>query len=197
MQHAHHPSWSLALASVAALSLGGWPAPLARGAEAPAGRGDFRAIARTERLAEVGHGTLRWFGLPMYRATLWSADGRYGATPAGPLALTLAYQHGFSRTQLIDITANEWARLELADAAARERWSHELEAIWTDVTDGDELSVLVTPTAATRFYASDRLLGRIEDPAFGPAYLAIWLDPRSRVGRLRAELLGSGEGARR
>ena len=194
MEHAHRRSWSFALAGIAALSLGGSALAFAIAAGPSADGSDFRAIARIERLAEVGHGTLRWLGLPVYRATLWSGDGRYGAGASQPLALTLAYQHGFSRAQLIDITASEWQRLGLADAALRARWVALLERIWSDVAAGDEISVLVVPAAATRFYHGDRLLGRIEDPAFGPAYLAIWLDARSRVGRLRTELMGPSPG---
>lgn len=192
MEHAHQRSWPLTLGCVAALLLGSWPAacPLAA-ASAAVGAGDFRDVARIERLTEVGHGTLHWFGVPIYRATLRSADGHFSAPTAQPLSLTLNYQHRITRRQLIDITSGEWARLGLADQPTRAGWAAALEGISNDVEAGDEISVLVTPAGMTRFYRGDRLLGRIEDPSFGPAYLAIWLDARSQVGRLRSELMGS------
>jgi hypothetical protein len=34
-------------------------------------------------------------------------------------------------------------------------------------------------------------MGQVDDPAFGPSFLAIWLDPRSVVGDLRVQLLGA------
>jgi hypothetical protein len=33
-------------------------------------------------------------------------------------------------------------------------------------------------------------MGQVDDPAFGPAFLSIWLDPSSVVGDLRVQLLG-------
>ena len=41
---------------------------------------------------------------------------------------------------------------------------------------------------------SSGLVGRIDDPEFGPAFLAIWLDPRSIVRDLRVQLLGDSDG---
>ena len=52
------------------------------------------------------------------------------------------------------------------------------------------MTTVVEAGGATRFYDAERLLGRIDDPEFGPAFLAIWLDPRSIVRDLRVKLLG-------
>ena len=196
MERAHQRSLSLALTGVAVLSLISWQAVAARAEVALTTARGFGVIAQAEGLREVGHGTLRWLGVRMYLATLWSADGRYGDRAGQPLALSLAYQRRFSRAELIGITGSEWTRLGLADAATRARWAATLERIWTDVEDGDEVTALVTPAAATRFYRADRLLGGIDDPAFGPAYLAIWLDARSAVGGLRTALISPPSGAR-
>lgn len=142
-------------------------------------------------LQEVGRGRLAWYGLRVYEASLWSPDGRWsGIEPGRPVALSLAYERDFSRAELIRITVGEFARLGLAGPEARARWSVALAGLWRDVTRGDTITALVTPGGATRFYAGPQLLGAIEDPAFGPAYLAIWLDPRSAVRELRAQLLG-------
>jgi hypothetical protein len=146
---------------------------------------------RDASLKEVGRGRLTWFGLRIYEASLWSPDGQFGGfEPGRPVALSLAYERGFSRADLIKITTGEFARLGLADEPARMRWSAALGALWRDVGPGDTLTALVVPGGATRFYDGARLLGAIEDPAFGPAYLSIWLDARSAVRDLRAQLLG-------
>lgn len=144
-------------------------------------------------LREVGRGRLSFLGLRIYEASLWSTDGRWNGFEAGrPVALSLAYERRFSRAELIKITTGELARLGLADAAARERWAAELGGCWPDVGPGDTLTAVVVPGGETRFYDGSRQLGAIDDPAFGPAYLSIWLDPRSAVRDLRAQLLGSG-----
>lgn len=141
----------------------------------------------------VGVGMLEWFGLDIYEASLWTPDGTFADSfAAEPVVFTLAYRRAFSRDRLIDITRTAWRELALASDEQQTRWSRELGAIWVDVRKGSHLTTLVLPSGETRFYDADRLLGRIEDPAFGPAFLRIWLDARvadTALGRLRAELL--------
>ncbi len=161
----------------------------------PVARADLPSPLRAETtsLQQVGQGRLTWFGFGVYRASLWSADGKVPmANPGNPLALSLWYERAFSRDQLIDITRNEWERLALAPAETRETWARQLGAIWSDVGKGDNLTALVIPGSETRFYDGRRLLGRITDPGFGPAYVAIWLDERSAVADLRKALIGKG-----
>ena len=69
-----------------------------------------------------------------------------------------------------------------------------LERLWADVTPGDNMTAVVVAGGPTRFYDRNGLRGQIDDPAFGPAYLAIWMDPRTRVARLREDLLASTRG---
>jgi hypothetical protein len=144
-------------------------------------------------LQQVGRGELRWLGFGIYEASLWSADGRYaGPSASGPVALSLWYQRKFTREQLIDITTGEWQRLGLGAPDARARWETQLRGLWRDVERGDNLTAVVIPGLETRFYDATRLLGRIEDPSFGPAFLSIWLDSRSAVRDLGVQLLGTG-----
>lgn len=141
----------------------------------------------------VGVGVLEWFGLDIYEAALWTPDGTFADTfAAEPVAFTLAYRRSFSRDRLIDITRTAWRELALANDEQRARWSSQLAAIWVDVRKGSNLTTLVLPSGETRFYDAARLLGRIEDPKFGPAFLRIWLDARvadTALGELRADLL--------
>ncbi|MEY2919893.1 MAG: hypothetical protein RL261_1198, partial [Pseudomonadota bacterium] len=74
--------------------------------------------------------------------------------------------------------------------AQREQWLAGLRAFWTDVGPGDNVTAVVVPGTATRFYGHRGFMGKIDDPAFGPAFLSIWLDSRSVVGDLRVQLLG-------
>jgi len=161
----------------------------------PAALADLPSPLQSEptSLKRVGEGRLTWLGFGIYRASLWSADGKVPEkSPRNPLALSLWYERAFKRAQLIEITRNEWERLSLAPAEAREAWARQLDRIWRDVGKGDNLTALVIPGGETRFYDSQRLLGRVTDPGFGPAYMAIWLDERSAVADLRKELIGPG-----
>ena len=142
----------------------------------------------------VGSGTLKWFGLDIYDATLWTSDGSFSPTFDRTVAFTLTYRRDFSRDRLIFITRRAWDELALASAAQQDRWGRELETIWVDVRKGSELTTVVIPQQETRFYDNERFLGRIADPAFGPAFLRIWLDERvadTALGDLRTQLLAA------
>lgn len=142
-------------------------------------------------LRRVGGGQLTWLGLGIYDASLWTATGRYAGFVQGEtVALSLWYQREFSRDQLLKITDTAWRKLG-RDAAARERWLAQLKPLWTDVRPGDNVTTVVEAGGPTRFYSQSRLLGEVDDPELGPAFLSIWLDPRSVVRDLRVQLLGA------
>jgi Chalcone isomerase-like len=139
----------------------------------------------------VGAGELRWLGLPIYDASLWTSSGRHAGFTAGDtVALSLWYRRSFTRDQLLEVTATAWRKLGQVDPAQRERWLTELRSFWTDVVPGQNVTTVVLPGGPTRFYDQRGRIGQVDDPAFGPAFLSIWLDPRSLVSDLRIRLLG-------
>lgn len=142
-------------------------------------------------LRMVGAGELRWLGFPIYDASLWTSSGRHAGFTAGDtVALSLWYRRSFTRDQLLDITETAWRKLGQVDPDQRERWLAELRSFWTDVVPGQNVTTVVLPGGATRFYDQRGRFGEVDDPAFGPAFLSIWLDPRSVVSDLRIRLLG-------
>lgn len=148
-------------------------------------------------LRMVGGGQLRWLGFPIYDASLWTEDGRYEGFESGePVALSLWYQRSFSRDDLLGITSTAWRRLDRWNGAQREAWLAELRHVFRDTEPGHNFTALVVPGRGTRFYDQNELLGEIADPSFGPAFLAIWLDPGTVVKDLRAQLLGSKQATR-
>jgi len=145
-------------------------------------------------LREVGSGELRWLGMGIYGASLWTSTGRYGGfAPGETVALSLWYQRSFTREELIRITETAWRKLGNTDQAQRARWVADLRRSWTDVAPGQNVTTVVMPGGPTRFYDQRGRFGQVDDPAFGPAFLSIWLDPRSVVGDLRIRLLGGRE----
>lgn len=148
-------------------------------------------VERGYPLRRVGAGELRWLGLPIYDASLWTTSGRYsGFGPGETVALSLWYGRSFRRDELLGITERAWKKLGRPAAVQRERWLAELRSEWSDVTPGDNVTTIVIPGGPTRFYDQRGLFAQVDDPAFGPAFLAIWLDPRSVVSDLRRQLLG-------
>jgi hypothetical protein len=144
-------------------------------------------------LRQVGAGELSWLGFPIYDASLWTSTGRYNGLRAGEtVALSLWYQRSFKREELVRITETAWKKLGQPEPAQRERWLAELRRGWTDVAPGRNVTTVVIPGGPTRFYDQRGRFAQVDDPEFGPAFLAIWLDPRSVVNDLRRELLGDG-----
>jgi hypothetical protein len=145
-------------------------------------------------LRQVGAGELRWLGFPIYEASLWTSSGRYDGFRADEtIALSLWYQRSFKRDDLVRITETAWKKLGQPESAQRERWLAELRRAWTDVAPGRNVTTVVTPGGPTRFYDQRGRLAQVDDPGFGPAFLAIWLDPRSVVSDLRRQLLGGDD----
>jgi len=152
------------------------------------------ALPERAQLKMVGGGQLSWLGFDIYDASLWTGSGRYeGFGPGQTVALSLWYQRSFTLDELLGITEKAWTRLG-RDPAWRASRLASLRMLWSDVSPGQNMTTVVEAGGATRFYDEQRLVGRIDDPEFGPAFLAIWLDPRSIVRDLRVQLLGGSDG---
>ena len=141
-------------------------------------------------LQKLGEGRLTYFGISLYTASLWSESAVGAPDPAAePVMLEINYERNISRDRIMKVTRKEWRRLKVANTAQQRVWLSDLEALLPDIKRGDVLSSLTIPGEETRFYYAGQEIGRIEDPAFGEAFLAIWLDPRTRAAKLREALL--------
>ena len=148
-------------------------------------------------LTEVGRGELTWFGFSVYDAHLYTASGKFEGLQTAPVALEIRYERNIESRQLVETTRKEWRRLagalDLGDPARTDRWLEAVGRIWPDVGPGDRIVTVLGEDGITRFYGTQGYLGTVEDPDFGPALLGIWLHPETRVGDLRADLIGAME----
>jgi hypothetical protein len=159
------------------------PAGVSRAADLPLGLRET-----SPRLVPVGAATLHWFGLHIYDVALFAPDASY--TAAGTAALSIRYNISIKRRRLLETTLKEWRRLDVGQEARRMEWIRELEPLWPDLKHGDRLTAYRREGGPTQFYYGDRLLGEVADPAFGPAFFAIWLDERCHYPDVRNGLLG-------
>ena len=138
-----------------------------------------------------GQAGLRWFGLKIYDAALWSATTPFD--PEQQFALELTYQRSISRTRIVQASVDEIRRLfgDRYDDARLKRWEADMERLFIDVHEGDQLTGVYLPGAGCRFYSRTQLLGEVRDPEFARAFFAIWLDPRTKDTQLRNRLLGT------
>jgi hypothetical protein len=137
----------------------------------------------------VGSGTLRYVGLRIYDATLWSPGGAW--SPGQPFALELRYARGFDGAVIARRSIEEMRAQRLHPDATLARWETQMRALFPDVEAGDRLTGVRIPGAGAEFYKGTRKLGQIDDEAFADAFFGIWLHPATRVPDLRARLLKS------
>jgi hypothetical protein len=139
-------------------------------------------------LKPVGAATLHWFGLHVYDVALFAQEVPF--TTNSTAVLSIRYNISIKHRKLLDTTLKEWVRLGKGDAAQRKKWIEQLESVWPDLKSGDSLTAFRKGDGPTQFYFGDRLLGEVSDPAFGPAFFAIWLDADCSYPKVRDGLLG-------
>ena len=145
-------------------------------------------------LIAVGHGELTWFGLSIYRASLWTSNGEFqNVEDSLPLALTITYEKNITSNALVERTLKEWKHLGIFNEQDRNSWGKTLKQIWPDVKPGDSITTLVNNNRQTLFYYNGTLLKTLEHPALGTALLSIWLDPNTSEPDLRTKLIGQRE----
>lgn len=138
-----------------------------------------------------GRGVFSWFGLKIYNASLWSES------PVLPdqftkngFALDLHYARRLRGEKIAVASIDEIKKLNLGDAARHRIWLANMQSVFPDVEKGTHLTGVYTPGKATLFFRDGKPIGEIADPEFGPAFFAIWLDPKTSEPQLRLSLLG-------
>ncbi len=142
-----------------------------------------------------GSGEMTWFGISLYRATLWvaGADADSGNLPGNlpsnaPIALQLDYRRDIPRERLVQSSLDEMRRLG-ADEAQLARWATDLRRVFPDVKVGDSIVGVHHPGRGASFYHRGQASGEIADAEFARRFFAIWLDPETRSPSVRAALL--------
>lgn len=139
-------------------------------------------------LRPLGAATLHWFVLHVYDIALFAEDATY--TTSSTAALSIRYDISIKSKRLQETTLEEWRRMKKGTETQRQRWIKQVSTLWPDVKPGESLTAFKRQGGPTQFYLGDRLLGEVPDPAFGPAFFAIWLDAECRYPKLRDQLLG-------
>ena len=172
------------------IGLACWLAVLAPGTT----RADAVPATIATRIGEAqlaGEGELRWLGLKVYAAQLWSgpAGVKTDRLSGQPMALELRYFTSLKGSTIAESSASEITRLGFGDAAQRERWSAQMAAVFPNVSRGDRLVGMVEPGRGVRFFHNDKPIGMIEGNEFVQAFFSIWLDERTQAPSLRESVL--------
>jgi len=141
-----------------------------------------------------GEATLRYFGLRVYHARLWTLPDFRASQPADqPLVLELEYLRNLKGNAIADRSLQEMQRAGSIPEAQAQRWLAEMQRLFPDVQSGDRVSGLLLPGQGARFWLNQKLLGQIDDPQFARLFFGIWLAPATSEPDLRTALLGPTE----
>jgi hypothetical protein len=145
-----------------------------------------------QNLQLLGYGRFRKLLWDVFDASLWVSGETWSM--GQPFALEFRYARDFEGSDIIDGTKSQWEHLGYAPGQTT-IWIERLTRIFPDVKKGDQLLGLHLPGSKTRFFHNGQPIGDVEDPEFGRAFFAIWLDEKTSQPTLRAALLGgSGSG---
>jgi hypothetical protein len=147
-----------------------------------------QAVAREyPALKALGEGRLRWFGLHVYDAAVWTLGALW--SPAEVFALDIRYAMNIKGRDLSVTSVKEMKKLGYDDPAKLKRWEEAMNRVFPDISPGDFLVGVSVPGKEARFYGKDGLLGAVADPEFAQAFFGIWLHEKTSEPRLRAQML--------
>lgn len=141
-----------------------------------------------EELKKVGEAKLTFLFWDVYQSHLYTATGDYHKDTY-PVALDIQYLRDIKAKDLLDRTAEEWQKLGFQEAIFTP-WLTKLATMWPNIAKKDELLLVVDKHKKSIFYYNGQQIGVLEDPAFGPSFLAIWLDDKASYPQLRKQLIG-------
>lgn len=134
-----------------------------------------------------GLGRLNFWGFHVYDANLY----RGAAKDSQEFALELKYQRSFTGEAIANRTADEMKNLGVSDTQAT-AWGKELASILPNVEPGQTIAAVYSPKQGTSFFYEGKKISQIQGADFAKAFFGIWLDSKTSVPKLRAELLGQG-----
>ena len=143
-----------------------------------------------------GEATLRYFGLQVYHARLWTLpDFRSSQSVEQPMVLELEYLRELKGQAIAERSLQEMQRAGPIPEAQAQRWLAEMQRIFPDVKAGDRISGQHLPGQGARFWLNGQAMGQVDDPAFARLFFGIWLAPTTSEPGMRVALLGLAPGS--
>lgn len=139
-----------------------------------------------------GQAHMRWFGLLLYEARLWTLDAFDSRQWADQrFALELVYARSFEGVKIAQ-TSLELMQAQHGKAAERDRqWLAWMQQSFPNIQAKDRLLGLHQGAKeGCRFVHNRQVRLDIPDAHFAKAFFGIWLDPRTTEPALRRSLIG-------
>jgi hypothetical protein len=139
-----------------------------------------------------GHGRLRYYGLHIYDAALWSLAPVPQGNPLGAmLALEMRYARKLAGSAIADRSLAEMKRVGDFSPADGQRWLEAMKQAFPDVRAGDRITGVHRPGVGAAFFVNGKPTAEVRDAQFAQLFFGVWLSPRTSQPALRAALLGT------
>lgn len=149
------------------------------------------AVKNLANARRQGQGVLRYLGLKIYDATLWTQPGFEPTRwQQHPFLLELRYARSLKGQDIAQRSLEAMQRFGALDEGTGARWLESMRRAFPDVLRDDWLTGQWNPATQTTRFASRAAETSIEDRAFGLRFFGIWFDERTSEPGLRADLLG-------
>lgn len=135
-----------------------------------------------------GEATLRFLGVPVYRAALFTANGA-AFDWKKPMALRLKYAMSFEAGELVSATRKEMARIEGTQPDHAEI-EGKLAPCFRDVVSGDAFVAATAGPDALSFWLNGSQTCTLRHAQIAQRFLSVWLSENSRSPRQSRQLRG-------
>jgi hypothetical protein len=138
-----------------------------------------------------GQARMRFFGMRIYDAQLWSTArlARDDGWTQAPLALEIEYARSLNGRAIAERSVQEMKRQAALTEEQAARWLSAMAGIFPDVKPGDRITAVHRPGEGARFFFNRTSLGEIRDALFARLFFGIWLSTRTSEPAFRDALL--------
>lgn len=138
-----------------------------------------------------GRATLRFFGLQVYEARLWTPPtfdpARYDTQP---FALELEYARKLHGSAIAERSIAEMRRVGDFTEEQAKAWLALMNQAFPSVSANDRLTGLHDGRGGVRFFFNGKLTADIQDKDYARLFFGIWLSPKTSAPALRRALIG-------
>lgn len=149
------------------------------------------AASQFTQARRMGDATMRWFGLKLYDAQLWSEKSpqQFNFKTDRHL-LELTYDKSFDGDKIAEKSREEIENQGVGTPAQLQAWQKKLTEIMPNVQKNTRLAALYLPGKGMQLYRDGQLHAELNDPELASAFMGIWLDTRTSEPKLRERLIG-------
>ena len=138
----------------------------------------------------LGRAPLRFFGLLVYEARLWT-NSKFNAAnyELAAFALELEYARKLEGAAIAERSIAEMRRVDSFTEAQAQTWLTLMKQAFPDVGAQDRITGVNDGAGGVRFYFNGKETASIQDKTYARLFFGIWLSPKTSSPALRSALI--------